>query len=171
MITMQQVDLDKPIQAAASISSIMASCCSVCVAVKFFAGKYGAQLKTGLQVEFRTLKNSPYSSGQISLASCQNDAGHVRGYDSRTELAHLGNQMRKHFPHEARHRLPNSRACQHGTGATQPPPEVPQQSIRIAALAEEQIEREPLSPSNWVHPDSLASRTCCGFGQRHEASY
>ena len=103
----------------------------------------------------RTIENSPYSSGQILLASCQNDAGHVRGNDSRTELAHLGDQMRKHFPHEARHRLSNSRACQDGTGATQPPPEVPQQSIRIAALAEDQVEREAFSPSTtsrlWLH--------------------
>ena len=119
-------------------------------------------------MESRTFKNSPYSSGQISLASCQNDAGHVRGYDSRTELAHLGDQMRKHFAHEARHRLPNSRACQDGTGATQPPPEVPQQSIRVTALAEEQLELQPFSPSNLSHPDS---RTYCDFELRHEASY
>ncbi len=105
-------------------------------------------------MQMRTLENSPHSSGQISLAGCQNDAGHVRGNDSGTELAHLGNQMRKHFAHEARHRLSNSRACQDGTGATQPPPKVPQQSICIAALAEEQNEREPLSPSNLLHPDS-----------------
>ncbi len=143
------VDLDKPMQAAASTAS-----CSVHVAVKVLSGKYGAQLKMGLQMEFITRESSPYSSGQISLASCQNDAGHVRGYDSCTELAHLGNQMRKHFAHEARHRLPNSRACQDGTGATQPPPEVPQQSIRVTAKAQEQVQRPPFSPLNLSHPDS-----------------
>ena len=47
MITIQHVDvdLDKDNQAAVST----ASCCSFGAAVKVLAGKYGAQLKMGLQ--------------------------------------------------------------------------------------------------------------------------
>ena len=75
----------------------------------------------------------PNSSGQIALAGCQDDAGHVGRHNGRAELAHLGDQVREHLAHEACHTLPERWARQNGAWATEPPPQVSQQSVSIAA--------------------------------------